>query len=164
MFHHIKRKWRLQLGVGDDDMELETRNAHVRKATGIPNHTVMLVSQRNLMLQQRKMMKSNEELPDKVIDGLSDALENLTLHTQCNNNMDKVVEEVKNMTEVMTAKLDEIQRGGTSDRVDGEDLSIAPLPVVEDDTSTLDEGALQTIDSKGKSTHVSISINSNRSD
>jgi len=44
---------KLELGVGDNDLEINQVSTDTRYCTGIPNHVVLLASQRLLVLQQK---------------------------------------------------------------------------------------------------------------
>ena len=65
-FHEIKNNVELKLGVGDKDLEVDQVQTGEINCTGIPTHTVLLSSQRDVILQQRRLIKSNSEIPGMI--------------------------------------------------------------------------------------------------
>ena len=56
-------------------MELDDWDEGIRhKITGIPTHVMLLSSQRYLVLQQRKLVKVQEELPEKLFEEMGDRM------------------------------------------------------------------------------------------
>ena len=56
-YNKIKSKVKIELGVGDQDLEIDQVTENELKCTGIPNHVVLLASQRKLVSEHREMKK-----------------------------------------------------------------------------------------------------------
>ena len=65
-FRNIKDKVELKVGVGDINLEIDQVSQNEMNCTGIPTHTVLLSSQRDVVLQQRALVSSNIQIPDLV--------------------------------------------------------------------------------------------------
>lgn len=62
----IKNYVQVKLGVGDNNLELDQIRSNEISATGIPSHVVLLASQRNVVIQQKKMVQSNDKIPELI--------------------------------------------------------------------------------------------------
>ena len=65
-FQEIKDKVELKLGVGDNNLEVDQVRSNDMNCTGIPTHTVLLSSQRDVILQQRALIQSNDNIPGMI--------------------------------------------------------------------------------------------------
>ena len=52
--------------MGDKDLDLDQTQPQDMNDTGIPNHVMLLVIQRGIVSQQRKLMKSNKKIPESI--------------------------------------------------------------------------------------------------
>ena len=59
----MKNCVKLELGVGENNLELNHVSTRERNCTRIPNHVVLLASQRSLFLQQKKRITNNDSIP-----------------------------------------------------------------------------------------------------
>ena len=65
-YHTIKSKVKIELRVGDTNLEVYQIRTDNLNCTGIPSHIVLLASQRNVVLQQRELIKKYEDMPDMI--------------------------------------------------------------------------------------------------
>ena len=65
-YDDIKGKVKIELGVGDADLDIEEVRDEELQCTGIPSHTVLLASQRTVVLQQKKLVEKHEQLPGVI--------------------------------------------------------------------------------------------------
>lgn len=105
-YQYLKPFAKVELGVGDEEFELNLDGLSRRTITGIPAHVVLLSSQRNLAVQQQELVRSNEALPGRMVSDLEEQFQNLTLNS--NSNVDALVAEVRTLTEQVTGRLDRI--------------------------------------------------------
>ena len=87
---------KLELGVGDNDLEINQVSTDTCYCTGFPNHVVLLPSQRLLVLQQKQLISDNASIPLLVQNALKEG--------GGGDDYNKVVEELK----MIRAKLNEI--------------------------------------------------------
>ena len=62
----IKQKVSIELGVGDSDLDLDQTRPQDMNVTGIPNHVVLLSSQKRVVLQQSNVMESHKKIPESM--------------------------------------------------------------------------------------------------
>ena len=72
-YHTIKSKVKIELGVGDTNLEVDQIRTDDLTCTGIPSHTVLLASQRNVVLQQRELIKKHEDIPDMIQTAIAES-------------------------------------------------------------------------------------------
>ena len=72
-FHQIKDKVELKLGVGDSDLEVDQIRSDDINCTGIPTHTVLLSSQRDVILQQRHMIATSNQIPGLITEAVQNS-------------------------------------------------------------------------------------------
>ena len=54
---------KLELGVGDNDLEINQVTTHKGYCTGIPNHIVLLASQCFCVLHQKRLISNDDSIP-----------------------------------------------------------------------------------------------------
>lgn len=87
--------------MGNASLGLDDWDEGIRKTiTGIPTHVMLLSSQRDVVLQQRKLVKVQEELPEKLAEEMGDRM--------VSNLMELVVEELQNMSVQVNEQLGRI--------------------------------------------------------
>ena len=80
IYQWFKPHAKAELG-GDSNFEVEDISDVLhRTTTGIPPHVLILSGQRTLEVQQQDLVRSNDELPDRLVDELSEQLESLGLN------------------------------------------------------------------------------------
>ena len=65
-YRTVKDKVELKVGVGDINLEVDQVSQNEMNCTGIPTHTVLLSSQREVVLQQQALVSSNSQIPDMI--------------------------------------------------------------------------------------------------
>ena len=106
-FIDLKNCVKLELGVGDNNLELNHVSTRERNCTGIPNHVVLLASQRSLVLQQKKLITNNDSIPLLIQNAIKDS-------GVVSNDYNRVVQELEHISQ----KLHEMQN--QENKEDGE--------------------------------------------
>ena len=63
-FTMTKQKVNIESGVGDNDLDLDQIRPQGMNVTGIPNHVMLLASQRGVVLQQRELMDNYKKIAE----------------------------------------------------------------------------------------------------
>jgi len=86
---------KLELGVRDNDLEVNQVSTHKRYCTGIPNHVVLLASRHSLVLQQEnQLISDNASIPLLVQNALQEG--------GGGDDYNKVVHELKMISKKLT--------------------------------------------------------------
>ena len=72
-YQRLKGFVELKLGVGDSNLEVDQIRSNDVAVTGIPSHTVLLASQRDMVLQQRELLAKSEEIPGVIRETIESA-------------------------------------------------------------------------------------------
>lgn len=108
IYQWLKPHAKVELG-GDSNFEVEDISDVLhRTTTGIPPHVLILSGQRTLAVQQQDLVRSNDQLPDRLVVELSEQLESLGLNE---NNLNRVVEEMRSFSTAVTERLDRLDNG-----------------------------------------------------
>ena len=123
----LKNKVEIELGVGDDDLEVDRIDTVSQRVTGIPSHVLLLASQISMVLQQREMISSNERIPEVI----EQSIQNSGLS---NNNSDlrTAVAELHDIGGNLVTQLQNMTVGATENGTEGD---------FEDDVEDADESA-----------------------
>ena len=62
----IKTKAKIELGVGDSNVDIAQVRDDELHCTGIPSHTVLLASQRTVVMQQKELVEKHNDLPGVI--------------------------------------------------------------------------------------------------